>query len=225
MFERFSEEARAVVTMAQERARELGHGHIGCEHFLLALTAPAAGAPHAILARHGVDAGRVRDTLVEFVPAGADRTEGQIPFTPRAKKTLELALRRCLSVGCARVESEHLLYGLVRTDPNTATQILGALGVDADLILTELDNRRPVPEPVLSEARRRWKAARLRHDDPLHEPLVCFEVRPSAEVTRLLMRAGAKALQDGRTEITLADVSAAETESAGDGDPPQAAAG
>ena len=135
MFERFTERARQVVVLAQDEARALGHSYIGTEHLLLGLLREEEGLAARALASLNVTIEEVRAKVERIVGRGPDHAEtGQIPFTPRAKKTLELALREGQALGHNYIGTEHILLGLARQDEGVAGQILAALGVDVDTI-------------------------------------------------------------------------------------------
>jgi ATP-dependent Clp protease ATP-binding subunit ClpA len=130
VFERFTERARQVVVLAQEEARALSHNYIGTEHILLGLLREDQGIAARALASVGITVERVRAQVVRIVGAGEEATDGQIPFTPRAKKVLELALREALSLSHNYIGTEHILLGLIRENEGVAARIL--LDFDAD---------------------------------------------------------------------------------------------
>jgi len=135
VFERFTERARQVVVLAQDEARALGHRYIGTEHLLLGLLREEEGLAARALASLNVTIEEVRAKVERIVGRGeGDAETGQIPFTPRAKKTLELALRESQALGHDYIGTEHILLGLARQDDGVAGQILSALGVDVDTI-------------------------------------------------------------------------------------------
>ena len=111
MFERFTERARQVVVLAQEEARTLRHNYIGTEHILLGLLREQEGLAARALESLGVTLDYVRGQVTQIVGAGEEVSTGQIPFTPRAKKVLELALREALSFGQNYIGTEHILLG------------------------------------------------------------------------------------------------------------------
>ena len=129
MFERFTERARQVVVLAQEEARTLKHNYIGTEHILLGLLREEEGLAARVLESLDITVERVRAQVVRIVGSGEEVTSGQIPFTPRAKKVLELALREALSLGHNYIGTEHILLGLVREE-GVAAQVLATHGVD-----------------------------------------------------------------------------------------------
>jgi ATP-dependent Clp protease ATP-binding subunit ClpC len=135
VFERFTERARQVVVLAQDEARALGHGYIGTEHLLLGLLREEEGIAARTLESLNVTIEEVRAQVERIVGRGDDDTAtGQIPFTPRAKKTLELALREGQALGHNYIGTEHILLGLARQDDGIAGQILSALGADVDTV-------------------------------------------------------------------------------------------
>ena len=135
MFERFTERARQVVVLAQDEARALGHQYIGTEHLLLGLLREKEGLAARALDSLNVTIDEVRAQVERIVGRGDDgATTGQVPFTPRAKKTLELALREGQALGHNYIGTEHILLGLARQDEGVAGQILSALGADVDTV-------------------------------------------------------------------------------------------
>src|ERR687885_605145 len=118
MFERFTERARQVVVLAQEEARTLKHNYIGTEHILLGLLREEEGLAARVLESLDITVEEVRAQVARIVGQGDEVTTGQIPFTPRAKKVLELALREALSLGHNYIGTEHILLGLVRENEN-----------------------------------------------------------------------------------------------------------
>jgi hypothetical protein len=130
MFERFTERARQVVVLAQEEARTLRHNYIGTEHILLGLLRAEPGLAARVLESLDITAERVRGQVVQIVGSGEEETSGQIPFTPRAKKVLELAQHEALSLGHNYIGTEHILLGLARENEGVAARIL--LDFDAD---------------------------------------------------------------------------------------------
>lgn len=125
MFERFTGEARQVVVHAQEAARELQHNYIGTEHVLLGLFDAPASLPARVLRQLGFTKESVTADLLEIVPRGAEpEKKGHIPFTPRAKKVLELALREAINLGHNHIGAEHILLGLIREGEGVAAKIL-----------------------------------------------------------------------------------------------------
>src|ERR1700753_1571694 len=138
MFERFTERARQVVVLAQEEARTLKHNYIGTEHILLGLLREEEGLAARVLESLDITVERVRAQVVRIVGSGEEVTSGQIPFTPRAKKVLELALREALSLGHNYIGTEHILLGLVRENEGVAARILLDFDADGEKIRNEI---------------------------------------------------------------------------------------
>src|ERR671935_49970 len=138
MFERFTERPMQVVVLAQEEARTLKHNYIGTEHILLGLLREEEGLAARVLESLDITVERVRAQVVRIVGSGEEVTSGQIPFTPRAKKVLELALREALSLGHNYIGTEHILLGLVRENEGVAARILLDFDADAEKIRNEI---------------------------------------------------------------------------------------
>src|ERR1700738_3279277 len=138
MFERFTERARQVVVLAQEAARTLKHNYSRTEHMLLGLLREEEGVAARVLESLDITVERVRGQVVRIVGSGEEVTSGQIPFTPRAKKVLELALREALSLGHNYIGTEHLLLGLVRENEGVAARILLDFDADSERIRNEV---------------------------------------------------------------------------------------
>jgi ATP-dependent Clp protease ATP-binding subunit ClpC len=131
MFERFTDRARRVVVLAQEEARMFNHNYIGTEHILLALIREGGGVAAQALESLGITEAAARQQVEEIIGRGQqDPPRGHIPFTPRAKKTLQLSMREAIALGHAYIGTEHILLGLVRVGEGPAVQVLNALGVD-----------------------------------------------------------------------------------------------
>ncbi|MCW2923147.1 MAG: ATPase domain protein, partial [Thermoleophilia bacterium] len=138
MFERFTERARQVVVLAQDEARALKHNYIGTEHILLGLLREEEGLAARVLDSLDITVEEVRQQVARIVGQGDEATSGQIPFTPRAKKVLELALREALSLGHNYIGTEHILLGLVRENEGVAARILLDFDADAEKIRNEI---------------------------------------------------------------------------------------
>jgi ATP-dependent Clp protease ATP-binding subunit ClpA len=130
MFERFTDRARRVVVLAQEEARLLNHNYIGTEHLLLGLIHEQQGVAAKALESLGVSLEAVRAQVEEIIGQGQRAPTGHIPFTPRAKKVLELSLRESKQLGHNYIGTEHILLGLVREGEGVAAQVLVKLGAD-----------------------------------------------------------------------------------------------
>ena len=130
MFERFTDRARRVVVLAQEEARKLNHNYIGTEHILLGLIQEGEGHAAKALEEMNISIENVRKEVVEIIGEGQQSPSGHIPFTPRAKKVLELSLREALQLGHNYIGTEHILLGLIREGEGVAAQVLKKLGAE-----------------------------------------------------------------------------------------------
>jgi ATP-dependent Clp protease ATP-binding subunit ClpA len=151
MFERFTAYARHVVVLAQEEARRLNHNYIGTEHILLGLLAEPDGIGCRVLQSSGMSLDGARDEVVAIVGSGKATPSGHIPFTPRAKKTLELSLREAVNLGHNYIGTEHILLGLIREGDGVAAQIMKKHGDLGAIRAAVLD---AVPEGEAKESRR-----------------------------------------------------------------------
>jgi ATP-dependent Clp protease ATP-binding subunit ClpC len=134
MFERFTDRARRVVVLAQEEARMLNHNYIGTEHILLGLIHEGEGVAAKALESLGIALEGVRQQVEEIIGQGQQAPSGHIPFTPRAKKVLELSLREALQLGHNYIGTEHILLGLIREGEGVAAQVLVKLGADLNRV-------------------------------------------------------------------------------------------
>ncbi|MDN6299570.1 MAG: ATP-dependent Clp protease ATP-binding subunit, partial [Micrococcaceae bacterium] len=134
MFERFTDRARRVVVLAQEEARMLNHNYIGTEHILLGLIHEGEGVAAKALESLNISLGAVREQVQEIIGQGQQAPSGHIPFTPRAKKVLELSLREALQLGHNYIGTEHILLGLIREGEGVAAQVLVKLGADLNRV-------------------------------------------------------------------------------------------
>src|SRR4026207_1390604 len=130
MFERFTDRARRVVVLAQEEARMLNHNYIGTEHILLGLIHEGEGVAAKALESLGISLEAVRSQVEEIIGQGGSSPSGHLPFTPRAKKVVELSLREALQLGHNYIGTEHILLGLIREGEGVAAQVLVKLGAD-----------------------------------------------------------------------------------------------
>ena len=142
MFERFTDRARRVLVLAQEEARLLNHNFIGTEHILLGLIHEGEGVAAKALESLGISLEAVREKVEETIGPAGSSTTGSPPFTPRAKKVLELSLREALQLGHNYIGTEHMLLRLVREGEGVAVQVLVSLGAD-------LSRVRPAGHPAL----------------------------------------------------------------------------
>ena len=134
MFERFTDRARQVIVLAQEEARMLNHNYIGTEHILLGLSHEGEGVAAKVLESMGVPLEMARQLVEEIIGHGVTAPTGHMPFTPRAKKVLELSLREALQLGHNYIGTEHILLGLVREGEGVAAQVLVKLGASLDRV-------------------------------------------------------------------------------------------
>ena len=134
MFEKFTDKARRVVVLAQEEAKLLNHNYIGTEHILLGLIHEGEGVAAKALEALGINLEQVREQVQDIIGQGQQSPSGHIPFTPRAKKVLELSLREALQLGHSYIGTEHLLLGLIREGEGVAAQVLTKLGADTNKV-------------------------------------------------------------------------------------------
>jgi ATP-dependent Clp protease ATP-binding subunit ClpC len=134
MFQRFTDRARRVVVLAQDEARMLGHNYIGTEHILLGLIHEGDGVAAKALTAMGIGLEATRQQVEEIIGRGQGASEGHIPFTPRAKKVLELSLREALQLGHDYIGTEHILLGLIREGDGVAAQVLVGFGADLNRV-------------------------------------------------------------------------------------------
>jgi hypothetical protein len=134
MFERFTDQARRVIVVAQEAARDLGHDYIGTEHILIGLARSGDSVAGEVLASFGITADSVAEEVEREVGRGKHEESGHIPFTPEAKKTLELSLREALQLGHSYIGTEHVLLGLVREGGSAGARVLRQRGADVETV-------------------------------------------------------------------------------------------
>ena len=205
VFERFTEQARHVVVVAQDERRGLGHNYIGTEHLLLGLMYSQGGIADQTLARFGLTAESVRGQIAAIVGSSDESVSGQVPFTPRAKKVLELGMREALNLGHNSIDTDHLLLGLLTEHEGVATRVLTESGIDIEALREAVLEQaqavgRVAPVPAAPVPAPRGPAVRR------VEPAIRVTVMPDPQVRRLLMRACARALEDDRTEFTVRDL-------------------
>jgi ATP-dependent Clp protease ATP-binding subunit ClpA len=150
MFQRFTDRARRVVVLAQEEASRLDHNYIGTEHLLLGLISEGEGVAAAALKSLGISLAPVRQQVEEIIGRGQEAPQGHIPFTPRAKKVLELSLRESQQLGHNYIGTEHILLGLIREGDGVAAQVLVRLGADRNRVrqqVIQLLHGRTAEEP------------------------------------------------------------------------------
>jgi ATP-dependent Clp protease ATP-binding subunit ClpC len=151
MFERFSPRARQAIVRAQEESRLLSHNYIGTEHILLGLLAEQGGVAARALNSLDISLGAARDQVREIIGQGTQEQSGHIPFTPRAKKVLELSLREAMRLRSEIIGTEHLLLGLIAEGDGVGAQILERLGAPPDAVrvrVVELAGTEPDTDPA-----------------------------------------------------------------------------
>jgi ATP-dependent Clp protease ATP-binding subunit ClpA len=176
MFERFTNSSRRAIVMAQEEARLLNHNYIGTEHILLGLLAERECTAARSLALLNVTLQAARDQVREIIGEGQQETRGHIPFTPRAKKVLELSLREALSLHSDTIGTEHLLLGLITEGDGVGAQILERLGAPAETVretvLLEVAGAEPDPlsaEVPIEASVSRWPGTTQTRIEALNE--------------------------------------------------------
>ena len=139
MFNRFTERARKVIILAKEEAKRFNHDYIGTEHILLGLIREGEGVASAVLQNMGLSLDKIRLEIEKLVQAGpATVVSGDIPFTPRAKRVVELSMEEARGLGHNYIGTEHLLLGLLREGEGVAAQVLLSLGLDLDKVRNEV---------------------------------------------------------------------------------------
>src|SRR5689334_21830062 len=164
MFQRFTDRARRVVVLAQEEASRLKHNYIGTEHILLGLIREGEGVAAEALKSLGISLDPVRQQVEEIIGRGQEAPQGHIPFTPRAKKVLELALRESKQLGHNYIGTEHILLGLIREGDGVAAQVLVRLGADRNRVreqVIQLLHGRAAEEPWPRAEAGLWVEQRL----------------------------------------------------------------
>jgi len=130
MFDRFTERGLRALALAQEEARRLSHDHTGTEHLLLGLLRERSGLAAETLTSLGISLGAVREQVEDILGMGRSQPPGPIPYTPRARRVLDLAQREAMQMGHRRIGTEHILLGLIREGRNVAAQVVVTLGGD-----------------------------------------------------------------------------------------------
>jgi ATP-dependent Clp protease ATP-binding subunit ClpC len=199
MFERFTDQAHRAIVFAQEEARQLNHDHVGTEHVLAGLLREDRGAAAQVLEASGVTLDAVRERIEALAGHGQAPPRGHIPFTPRAKKGFELALREAVRLG-RNIGTGHLLLGLIGQGDCVAVQVLGALGVDLQAfrarVVAETESRpegleySPSVRVRTSSLRVRTRARRTATSDPVQALLDSIDDRLSAIERHLGMDSG-----------------------------------
>jgi len=165
MFERFTDRARRVIVLAQQEARLLSHNYIGTEHLLLGLLADGGGTAAQALESLGVTLDAAREQVREMVGEGQRQQQGHIPFTPRAKRVLELSLREALNLGDDHIGTEHLLLGLLAEADGVGAQVVARLGASRRAVRDKvIELTGAVPDPAALEVGSWTRSARIRVD-------------------------------------------------------------
>jgi len=188
MFERFTDRARQVVVLAQEEARGLNHNYIGTEHLLLGLLHEGEGVAALVLEELGIRIDAARTGVEEIIGRSDKPAPAHLPFTPRAKKILELALRESLSIGHNYIGTEHILLGLIREGEGVAVKVIRDLGADVDRIRPTVLERigNPRPRAKRKTGRRDRRVGSLQPDEPSC-PTCGRDLASTARVRRLLL--------------------------------------
>jgi ATP-dependent Clp protease ATP-binding subunit ClpC len=181
VFERFTDRARRVVVLAQQEARNLDHDYIGTEHLLLGLVSEGEGIAALALGQLGISLERIRGDVEAIVGRGSKPQSGHIPFTPRAKKVLELSLREALQLGHSYIGTEHILLGLVREGEGVAAQVLVRLGADLDRVRETVTELLPGSSESAGRSPRRRRGRRILEEEPSSSPVASedFPICPS----------------------------------------------
>ena len=185
MFERFTDRSRRVVILAQEEARMLDHNYVGPEHVLLGLVHEGQGVAARALTELDISLSAVREQVEELIGRGQQAPSGHIPFTPRAKKVLELSLREALQLGHNYIGTEHILLGILREGDSVAAQVLVRMGTDLNRVRLEVIKLVGSEAEAISpgetrtppgETRTRPREIRTARSSVSHDPLLA-EVR------------------------------------------------
>ena len=163
MFNKFTERARKVILLAKEEAKRFNHDYIGTEHILLGLIREGEGVAAAVLQKLGLSPEKIRLEVEKLVQSGpSTMVSGDIPFTPKAKKVIELAMEEARSLGHNYIGTEHLLLGLIREGEGVASQVLMNLGLDLNRVrnevITLLGSSSPAPTGSAGGARTKTPA-------------------------------------------------------------------
>jgi ATP-dependent Clp protease ATP-binding subunit ClpA len=182
MFERFTDRARRSVVLAQDEARELGHSYIGSEHILLGLVREGSGVAAKALEALTISGDVIRQRIEEITGRGEGAASGHIPFTPEAKRTLELALREAIDMGHNYIGTEHILLGLLRDGDTVAAQVLVAQGADLTKVRQQVIQLLHGYQAKEAKGRGRQLADLSRGIDTILERLARIEMRLSIGV-------------------------------------------
>jgi ATP-dependent Clp protease ATP-binding subunit ClpA len=204
MFERFTDRARRVVVLAQQEAQLLNHSYIGTEHLLLGLLADGGGIAAQALESLGVTLEAAQQQVREIIGEGEQPQQGHIPFTPRAKKVLELSLREALNLGDDHIGTEHLLLGLLEEADGVGAQVVARLGASRRAVRDKvIELTGAVPDPAALEAGSWTRSVRIRADalNEVRELLASVDRRLSAIERHLGIAAAAGEPADPQTAV------------------------
>src|SRR5205809_5151005 len=203
MFERFTDRAQRVVVLAQEEARTLNHNYIGTEHLLLGLVREGEGVAAKVLESLGISLDEVPQQVEEIIGQGQEAPPGHIPFTPRAKKVMELAQREANDLGHSYIGTEHLLLGLAREGEGVAAQVLVKLGADLARARQQTIQllHGPAGSVVLRQGRRLGSRARARLLDDALARIDALDRRIAAIERWVGMRPDLGALDDQIAQV------------------------
>ncbi len=210
-FESFTEGARQAVVQAQEIARDLNHSHVGTEHLLLGLLSDKDEIPTQVLGSLRIDREKVLGRVLETVGRGDDPHDGTLPFTPRAKKALELGLRQSLAFGQRDITTAHLLLGLIRDRDGLAARVLLDLNVSLRTLRDEVLEQLDAANPGQRSTRRSGPVAAPKSASNSSATCDTFAASPDAQLRELLKATGMQAAAEARREFGFADLLAAAT--------------
>jgi ATP-dependent Clp protease ATP-binding subunit ClpA len=219
MFERFTNQSRRVVVLAQEEARMLNHNYIGTEHLLLGLLHEGRGSAARALTAMDVTLVAARDQVVAIIGRGQEQASGHIPFTPRAKKSLELSLREALQLGDGYIGTGHLMLGVIRQGDNVAVKVLDKLGADLSNLrarVTQELRKHPEDQDAPAAEREQRRVRVILHDtvqsllDTIDDRLSAIErhlglTRPVSAALRSLDERIAQVQRDKEAAIEAQD--------------------
>jgi ATP-dependent Clp protease ATP-binding subunit ClpC len=200
MFERFTDRARRVVVLAGEEARGLRHNYLGTEHLLLGIVAERQGVAVRVLEALGISLDEVRERVEQLIGRGEHEEAGNIPFTPRAKKALELSLRESLQLGHDYVGTEHILLGLVREGEGVAAQVLLPMGADSARTRQEVIRVLRMLQPEDTRMARALRTARRPQPDEVLARLESIEAKLDANAAKLGITPGEPGEPGGLSE-------------------------
>jgi ATP-dependent Clp protease ATP-binding subunit ClpA len=188
MFERFTDRARQVVVETQNAARSLKHNWIGTEHLILGLLADTEGLGGRVLRSLGLTSEQAREDVVRIIGLGVRAVDGEIPFTPRARKVLELGLREALALGHNYIGTEHILLGLVRENEGVGARILRDREIDSETVRNEVTRTLSSPTRRLSTMESEYVVYRWENEAMEFVRRVFVRHLPGQQVTAEMVR-------------------------------------